>query len=177
MAVLKIKDSNGEWQNIVAVKGDRGPEGPRGPAGPTGPVGGVASVNGALPDDNGNVSLVLGENIAFNKSNVTSALGYTPIAPTGARGNLAGYETTGSGSTINATSQDSNQTAENITVQNGSSGSSWTKIVRVTASVTVSLGGSWIWQGGVPPIIVPNGVLVLCWCGSGGIATFISPNE
>lgn len=47
MAVLKIKDANGDWQNIVALKGDRGE---RGPEGPVGPAGGVSSVNGMTGD-------------------------------------------------------------------------------------------------------------------------------
>lgn len=28
MAIVKIKDANGNWQNVIAVKGDQGPVGP-----------------------------------------------------------------------------------------------------------------------------------------------------
>ena len=98
------------------------------------------------------------------------------IKLTGSRGNLAGYETNGTATTINQSARDSNQTGSNITVSNGTSGTSWTKIVRVTAAVTVTLGSSWVWQGGSAPTIASGGILVCCWCGSGGIANFVSPS-
>ena len=100
----------------------------------------------------------------------------TKIPLSGSRGSLAGYETNGSATTISASSADSNQTGSAITVSNGTAGTSWTKIVRVTAAVSVSLGSSWVWQGGSAPTITAGGVLVCCWCGSGGIANFVSPS-
>lgn len=36
MAVLKIKDANGDWQNVIAIKGDKGEPGEQGPIGPSG---------------------------------------------------------------------------------------------------------------------------------------------
>lgn len=94
MAVLKIKDANGDWQNIVALKGDQGE---RGPEGPVGPAGGVSSVNGmtgdvtiesySLPTASYNTlgGVTIGSNISvsngkisLSKANVTDALGYTP---------------------------------------------------------------------------------------------------
>lgn len=113
--------------------------------------------------------------ISLTKTNVTNALGFTPVATSGARGSLAGYETNGTSTTINASAPDSNQTGSAITVANGSSGTSWTKIVRLTSDVSVTLGSSWQWSGGKPPVIVSGGMLVCCWCGSGGIASFVSP--
>ena len=106
---------------------------------------------------------------------VQTAVG-SKISASGSRGSLAGYETNGTSTTINESASDSNQTGSAITVSNGSSGTSWTKIVRVTAAVSVTLGSSWKWQGGAAPTIVSGGVLVCCWCGSGGIATFVSPS-
>lgn len=95
---------------------------------------------------------------------------------TGSRGVLAGYETTGTDTTISATSKDSSVTGSNVTVSNGSANTSWTKIVSLTAAVTVTLGSSWKWQGGSAPTIAAGGILVCCWCGSSGIASFASPS-
>lgn len=100
----------------------------------------------------------------------------TKIPISGSRGNLAGYESSGTATTINASARDSNQTGSKITVSNGSASTAWTKIVRVTSAVTVSLGSSWKWAGGSAPTIVSGGILVCCWCGSGGIASFVSPS-
>ena len=95
---------------------------------------------------------------------------------TGSRGALAGYETTGTDTTISAISKDSSVTGSNVTVSNGSANTSWTKIVSLTTAVTVTLGSSWKWQGGSAPTIVAGGILVCCWCGSSGIASFASPS-
>lgn len=95
---------------------------------------------------------------------------------TGSRGVLAGYETPGTDTTISATSKDSSVTGSNVTVSNGSASTSWTKIVSLTAAVTVTLGSSWKWQGGSAPTIAAGGILVCCWCGSSGIASFASPS-
>ena len=118
------------------------------------------SVNGTTPDSNGNVTVDLSGRVAVS----------------GARGTLAGYEASGASTTINASSPDANEVGSAITVSNGTNGTSWTKIVRVTAEVTVTLGNAWVWQGGSAPTIAAGGVLVCCWCGSGGIAQFVSPS-
>ena len=34
--ILKIKNEQGEWTDILAIKGDAGPQGPVGPQGPKG---------------------------------------------------------------------------------------------------------------------------------------------
>ena len=94
----------------------------------------------------------------------------------GSRGALAGYESTGTDTTISATSKDSSVTGSNVTVSNGTAGTSWTKIVSLTAAVTVTLGSNWKWQGGSAPTIAAGGILVCCWCGSRGIASFASPS-
>ena len=38
MSVLKIKDAEGNWQSIPALRGEKGETGAQGPAGPTGPA-------------------------------------------------------------------------------------------------------------------------------------------
>lgn len=97
------------------------------------------------------------------------------ISITGSRGTLAGYETTGTASTINASSADSNETSAAVTVSNGAANTSWTKIVRLTAaSPSVTLSSSWSWVGGSAPELTTGGILICCWCGSAGIANFIS---
>ena len=98
------------------------------------------------------------------------------INTSGSRGALAGYESVSSGATVSQSSADSQTTSSNVTVSNGTSGTSWTKIVLLTSAVTVTLGSSWSWQGGSAPTIVANGILVCCWCGTVGIANFVSPS-
>lgn len=49
MAILRVKDGNGNWQEIPAIVGPRGPAGPAGPAGANGQNGAAganATVNG-----------------------------------------------------------------------------------------------------------------------------------
>ena len=96
------------------------------------------------------------------------------ILMTGNRGLLAGYETSGTATTINADSPDSSEANSDVTVASGSAGTAWTKVVRITASVTVTLSSSWEWAGREAPTISAGGVLVLCWCGNGGVANFVT---
>ena len=96
------------------------------------------------------------------------------VNKSGNRGQLAGYETSGTATTINANSPDSNQVGTNVTVANGSANTAWTKVVRLTAAVTVTLGSAWQWAGGEVPETSVGGVIVLCWCGDGGVANFVS---
>ena len=95
------------------------------------------------------------------------------IAPTGARGSLAGYETMSAGTTVSATSADA-QTASSVTISDGSSGTSWTKIVGLSANATVTLGSSWHWVDGEAPELSAAGVLVCCWASTIGICSFAS---
>ena len=96
------------------------------------------------------------------------------VNKSGNRGQLAGYETSGTATTINADSPDSNEANADVTVANGATGTAWTKVVRMTASATVTLGAGWEWVGRDVPEITAGGVLVLCWCGNGGVANFVS---
>lgn len=100
----------------------------------------------------------------------------TAVNPTGSRGALAGYETTGAyTATINSSSPDTSDATGNVTVSDGAAGTTWTKLVRLTdASYTVTLGSGWAWQGGSAPTISANGVLVLNWINTTGVASFVS---
>lgn len=142
--------------------------------------GNVKKVNDLLPDNNGNVNIEIPTpvNADWNATSGKAQILNKPsiVLSSGGRGVLAGYESSGTSTTINANSPDANQVGSAITVSNGQTGTSWTKIVRVTAEVSVTLGSSWVWQGGEAPTIAAGGVLVCCWCGSGGIANFVSPS-
>ena len=110
------------------------------------------------------------ESTYLTKSDASS----TYLAKSGNRGVLAGYETSGTTTAIDANSPDSNEANSDVTVANGSVGTAWTKVVRITANVTVTLGSAWEWVGREAPTISAGGVLVLCWCGNGGVANFVS---
>lgn len=95
------------------------------------------------------------------------------INVSGARGLIAGYESIGNHTTITDSSPDSNETASAVTVNNGSAGVCWTKIVHLTAaSPSVNLGTAWKWQNGTSPELKQNGFLVLCWCNTMGLAVY-----
>lgn len=106
----------------------------------------------------------------------------TYIKISGSRGDLGGYENLQSlfsALTVSNTTRDGCciTGAVKITVNNGSSGQTWTKTIGITnALATVTLGSSWKWVGGSAPTIAANGVLVVHWCGTFGIANFVSPS-
>ena len=97
----------------------------------------------------------------------------------GSRGNLAGYESTQTVTslTVTNTSRDSmvwNSTGT-ITVSNGESGQAWIKVVmlqQVPSSVTI--GTNWGWVGGSAPTLSANGTLVFAWNGIKGVANFLA---
>ena len=95
------------------------------------------------------------------------------IPVSGSRGTLSGYETATAGTTVSATSNDA-QTGSSITISNGTSGTSWTKIVGLSANATVTLGSSWSWSGGEAPDLTSAGILVCCWASTIGICSFVS---
>ena len=106
----------------------------------------------------------------------------TYIKIAGSRGNVGGYEnllSQATALTVSNTTRDGCCVtgAVKITVNNGSSGQTWTKTIGITnASATVALGSSWKWVGDSAPTIAANGVLVVHWCGTFGIANFVSPS-
>ena len=101
------------------------------------------------------------------------------IAISGSRGNLAGYESTQTVTslTVSASSRDSmvwNGTGS-ITVSNGSAGQAWIKVVMLQrAPSSVSLGTNWAWVGGSSPTLSANGTLVFAWNGIKGVANFLA---
>lgn len=87
------------------------------------------------------------------------------------RGAIAGYETVSSGASVSDTSPDSQNTGSNVTVNNGTSGTTWTKVVYMTGG-SVTLGGSWKWVGNSAPTLKYPGVLACHWNNTGGIAVY-----
>lgn len=143
----------------------------------------TASFNGTAnvtPGVTGTLPLTNGGTGATTAANALTNLG--AVAISGSRGALAGYETvnsTSSALTVDASTQDGCLVtgAVTITVSNGDSGYVWTKTIGISnASASVSLGGSWNWMGGSAPTITANGVLVVHWCSTFGIANFVSPS-
>lgn len=147
-----------------------------------GTVSGGLTVNGTITGTlNGNASTATTATNANHATTADTATDNTKIRLTGARGQLAGYETTSTVTslTVNATTPDStyyNSTAA-ITVSNGSANQSWTKVVMFGQQPSsVNLGSSWSWVGGSVPTLAANGVLVLTWQNARGIANFLSPS-
>ena len=188
MAILKIKDANGVWQNVHSIKGDKGERGERGPEGPQGPAGGVVSVNGVTPDASGNVSVQVGNDytlpqatrstlggvkignnitvsggtISLTSANVTNALGYTPAqnVPTVTLSSLG----------VNATAAELNYVdgvTSNIQTQlnNKLSTSGGTMTGSIAFGTTKGHGVSWGTIGSKTPYIG--------YCTSSGDGTFV----
>lgn len=97
----------------------------------------------------------------------------TLIPKSGNRGAIAGYESSTSGIIVSDTSADSQTTSGAIAVKQGTSGTTWTKIMYMTSG-SVSIGANWKWSGGSAPTLKFPGVLVCHWNDTGGIATYIA---
>ena len=97
----------------------------------------------------------------------------TLIPKSGNRGAIAGYESSTSGTIVSATSKDSQTASGDISVEMGTSGTTWTKCMYMTSG-SVSLGVNWKWSGGSTPTLKFPGVLVCHWNDTGGIATYIA---
>lgn len=97
----------------------------------------------------------------------------TLIPKSGNRGTLAGYYTSATGTTVNATSGDSLYASANVTVANGASGQTWTKVVKLSAG-TVTLGTNWAWVGGEAPELKYPCLLVCHWNQDKGIAGIVA---
>lgn len=109
--------------------------------------------------------------------NTTSTQASNAIPKTGNRGAIAGYELSTEGTTVNDSSPDTQHSiVGSVTVTNGTSNSTWTKVVTM-AGGSVSLSGTyWTWSGGKAPELKFPGVLVCHWngCLPRGIVSFIS---
>jgi len=97
----------------------------------------------------------------------------TLIPKSGNRGTLAGYSTSATGTTVNATSGDSLYASANVTVVNGASGQTWTKVVKLSAG-TVTLGTNWSWVGGEAPELKYPCLLVCHWNQDKGVAGIVA---
>lgn len=97
----------------------------------------------------------------------------TLIPKSGNRGALAGYESSTIGIIVSDTSKDSQTASDAITVKQGTSGTTWTKVMYMTSG-SVSLGAYWKWSGGRAPTLKFPGVLVCHWNDTGGIANYIA---
>ena len=95
------------------------------------------------------------------------------VPKTGNRGALAGYSTSATGTTVNATSGDSLYASSNVTVANGATGQTWTKVVKLSAG-TVTLGTNWSWVGGEAPELKYPCLLVCHWNQDKGIAGIVA---
>lgn len=97
----------------------------------------------------------------------------TLIPKSGNRGALAGYSSSATGTTVNATSGDSLYASANVTVANGSTGQTWTKVVKMSAG-TVTLGTNWSWVGGEASELKYPCLLVCHWNQDKGIAGIVA---
>ena len=97
----------------------------------------------------------------------------TKINLSGSRGKLAGYEAATAGTTVNQDSPDSQYASAAVTVQAGTAGTSWTKVVKMSAG-TASFTGSWFWVGGKAPEFKYPGLLVCHWNNDQGLINYIS---
>ena len=107
-----------------------------------------------------------------NVTGLQDALNAT-IPKSGNRGALAGYSTSATGTTVNATSGDSLYASANVTVANGATGQTWTKVVKLSAG-TVTLGTNWAWVGGEAPELKYPCLLVCHWNQDKGIAGVVA---
>lgn len=103
--------------------------------------------------------------------NAASTQASNAIPKSGDRGAIAGYETSTAGNTVSDTSADSQAFSSLITVNNGTKGKAWTKVVYMYNG-GVQLGTSWQWAGGSAPTLKYPGVLVCHWNNDGGIASY-----
>lgn len=105
--------------------------------------------------------------------NAASTQASNAIPKSGNRGALAGYSSSATGTTVNATSGDSLYASTNVTVANGATGQTWTKVVKLSAG-TVTLGTNWAWVGGEVPELKYPCLLVCHWNQDKGIAGIVA---
>ena len=105
--------------------------------------------------------------------NSASTQASNAIPKAGNRGALAGYSSSATGTTVNATSGDSLYASANVTVANGATGQTWTKVVKLSAG-TVTLGTNWAWVGGEAPELKYPCLLVCHWNQDKGIAGIVA---
>lgn len=96
------------------------------------------------------------------------------IPKSGHRGTPAGYSTsTAADTNVRATVADSMYSSRNVTVDNGETGQTWTKVVKLSAG-TVTLGTNWTWVNGEAPELKYPCLLVCHWNQDKGIAGIVA---
>lgn len=91
------------------------------------------------------------------------------IPKTGNRGALAGYSTSAKGTTVDASAKDSQYAKSTVTVKNGATGQTWTKVVKMSAGA-VTLESNWAWVDGEAPELSFPCLLICHWNNDKGIA-------
>lgn len=69
-SVLRIKNPDGTWYEVTALKGDTGPQGPQGEPGNIGDL----KINGKHPDETGSMTLNASD-ISYGNKTVADELG------------------------------------------------------------------------------------------------------
>ena len=123
----------------------------------------------------GELCLNYGDGRVFfkNGSNTVQDIGY--IKTQGDVGKINPYSTTHNVTllTVDQNTPDECVASGAITVSNGPTGKSYTKVIKCTAaSPSVTLGTNWKWQNGSALELKQNGFLVVCWVDNSGLAIF-----
>ena len=136
-------------------------------------------VTGTLPIANGGTGATSASAALTALGGATTSAVNAKVSISGSRGSLAGYESTSTVTSLTVTNTTNDSVVWNgtgtITVNNGSTGQAWIKVVMLQqAPSAVSLGTNWAWVGGSTPELSANGTLVFAWNGIKGIANFLS---
>ena len=174
MSILRIRDGDGNWQDVPAVKGPKGKDGVTPTISVT--VEAVDSNQSASVTQSGtttNPSIKL--KLPRGAGGAVDTSGF--VTKTGSQGNVAGYSTpmiTGTAMTVTGDSADSIQynASTGLTIPNGTTGTSWTKVINLTQSIPngITMGNKWSWLSEDIPTIKANSILVLNWCNDRGLA-------
>lgn len=142
----------------------------------------IVDLTSIIKDSENNTSSTWSSNKI--NSEINGAIDEIPIDSkmniSGSRGLLAGYSSTqniASATTITRDSPDGMIVSSDIalTVVDGVAEQAWNKTIGITsAGATVTLGSLWTWENGVQPTITAKGLLILRWCSTFGIASYIS---
>lgn len=125
--------------------------------------------------DQGELCLNYGDGKLFYKGTDNNVNNIAYINKEGDVGKITAYTTVHVSDmlTVNQDTPDECIAAGSVTIANGPSGKSYTKVIKCTSpSPSVSLGSRWKWQNGTSPEIKQNGFLVVCWVDNSGLALY-----
>ena len=110
--------------------------------------------------------------MAYGVVNVQGKSGdYVPLS--GSAGEVSYYETTTDITTVDEDSAGAIETADAVSISDGTSGTAWTKVIHLTGdSPTVTTGDNWYWSDGESPELETGCFVVACWLGSAGLLTY-----